>query len=177
MKTTKNDMILSRRNMIVFVILVFIALTTVVLALKGAGITNLFLPDNNKTIEQKQENDTNTIDKQNFIEKTTNQGSNGNNPIEHTSEDITLTSSQEADGSVTIMAQLANYSDGTCNLSIINGNDTYSQTAEIIYQPTFSTCAGFNVPSGKIPAGVWQITLTATSKGATNSKTITAEVK
>ena len=43
----------------------------------------------------------------------------------------------------------------------VNGKK-YSQEAEIIYQPEYSTCAGFSVPISSVGNGSWDISLSVT---------------
>lgn len=66
-------------------------------------------------------------------------------------------------GSVTVMSRLSGIGDGSCNLRATNGNQSYTEEADVIYQPTYSTCAGFSVPVSELGAGNWQITVQATS--------------
>ena len=37
-----------------------------------------------------------------------------------------------------------------------------TQTADVLFQPEFSTCAGFTVPSNQLVAGEWNVQLTIT---------------
>jgi len=90
---------------------------------------------------------------------------------------MTLTASQSG-STVTILTQIQNVSSGTCSLTATNGSSSNTQTAKIIYQPQFSSCAGFSVPVSGVGAGVWSISVTATPSGAApTTKTITLEVK
>ena len=88
-----------------------------------------------------------------------------------------MSTKRENDGSLTITTQLVNYSDGKCDLTIKNGDNTYTQTAPVIYQSTYSTCAGFNIPDNSVPHGTWQISLVVSSKGKVNTNTSSVEVK
>lgn len=78
---------------------------------------------------------------------------------------------------VVVSTQLAGYSDGTCKLTATNGAKTNSQTADVIYAPSFSTCAGFVVPIDDLGHGTWNLTLDVTSGGITSTKTTTYEVR
>lgn len=79
------------------------------------------------------------------------------------SSSITLTASQ-ANDTVTVLNKLSGqgYSSGSCKLNITNQSKTTSQTADIIYQPEYSMCAGFSVPVSTLGAGDWNITLEVT---------------
>lgn len=89
---------------------------------------------------------------------------------------IELTPKQEPDNSVTVLTKLKGYASGQCDLVVVNGQKTVSQSAKVIYQSDFSSCAGFSVPSSQLGAGNWQITLKVTSEGAVTSKTINYQV-
>lgn len=92
-------------------------------------------------------------------------------------DSITLTAAQEG-SSVTILTKLKGFSGGTCELSIANGAKTHTTSADIIYQPEFSSCAGFGVPVSQLGTGQWSIALKATPIGGTAlTKSITLEVK
>lgn len=88
---------------------------------------------------------------------------------------ITITPTIKND-QVIITTKLAGYSDGTCSLTASNGSKTTTQTADVIYAPNFSTCAGFSVPISTLGSGTWTITLNIASGGGTTSKTTLYEV-
>lgn len=92
-----------------------------------------------------------------------------------TSQQIELRA-ETAGQAVTIYTKLAHASSGTCSLRIRNGEREQQQTAAIIYQPEFSSCAGFSIPVVPLGQGQWQIELTVTTDGATLTKTITHKV-
>lgn len=83
---------------------------------------------------------------------------------------------ETAGQAVTVYTKLAHASSGTCSLRIRNGEREQQQTAAIIYQPEFSSCAGFSIPVAPLGQGQWQIELTVTTDGATLTKTITHKV-
>lgn len=88
---------------------------------------------------------------------------------------ITITPSTSGD-TVVITTKLVGYSDGTCTLDVTNGAKTNTQTANVIYAPNYSTCAGFTVPKSSLGSGNWNIALSVLSGGNTTSKTVTYEV-
>lgn len=86
-------------------------------------------------------------------------------------EGVSLSASQSG-SQVVITTKLEGYSDGTCDLTVSNGSRITSQTAQVIYQPEFSTCAGFNVPVSSVGVGTWSITLSINSGGKVGTKSI-----
>lgn len=92
------------------------------------------------------------------------------------SNGITVVAMQ-SNSQVIVTTKLVGYSDGTCNLSITNGAKTFSQSATVIYQPQYSTCAGFTVPVEQLGTGGWTINLTVTSGGITTTKSAAFEAK
>ena len=166
----------ARKKLCVVVIIAVVIISTL-LILETTGVTNFIRSFNSKTTDQVVEDKTNSSNKQDFIEENQKSPNTDNTSIEPTVDDISLSTRRETDGSVTILTELRNYSDGTCDLTIQSGADTYTQAAAIIYQPTFSTCAGFSVPNNTVSHGTWQITLTVTSKGNVNTATTSMEVQ
>lgn len=124
-------------------------------------------------IDDKKETDQTKQDSSNS-KTDINTGTEQKNP---TTDDIEINTSIEVNGNVTILVKLFNYSDGTCNLSITSGQSVYKETAAVIFQPSYSICAGFTVPKESLPKGNWTILLDVISKGITNSKSILTEIK
>jgi hypothetical protein len=77
---------------------------------------------------------------------------------------------------VIVSTKLAGYSDGKCTLTVTNSGQTSTLTADVIYAPGYSTCAGFSIPKATLGAGTWNITLNVDSGGSTTSKSATYEV-
>lgn len=117
-------------------------------------------PDGPTSAQTKQASDMNADNKKTFIES--NQGAeddqnqNTETPI---NVGIELTAKQEANGSVTVTSKLPGVSSGTCTLTVTNGAKETVKTATIIYQPEFSTCAGFSVAQSELGTGVWTLSL------------------
>ena len=173
MKINKtNKQIIHRKLLIAAIVL--ISFIIVLLILELTSITNLINPPshNQKTTTQ-QDDIKNTTDnnKQNLIDSTATPST-----YEPTVDDIIISANRETNGVTTIHTQLANYSDGLCDITITNGNNTYTNSAAIIYQSSYSTCAGFSIPSNTMPDGIWQITLSVVSKGITVTKTISVDI-
>ncbi len=114
--------------------------------------------------------------KKQLIEKekpASDSSNNTNNPSPSNGEKITsLTAKQESNDTVTILTKLVSGTEGKCELAIKNGGQSANRSASIIYQPEFSTCAGFSLPISSVGYGQWSITLTASG----SSKTIQLEV-
>lgn len=90
---------------------------------------------------------------------------------------VELTAKQEG-SSVTILTKMQNISDGSCRLTLTNGAKSTSQTAQVIYQPEFASCAGFSVPVSTLGLGSWDISLMVTpSTGTEVTKSISVVVQ
>lgn len=165
------------RRKILIVVVVLVVLVATFMILEMTGITHFSNLFNKQSVEQKNEADTNSTNKKNLINSKTDNSNTSNTTVEPTSNDISLLARQETDGSVTIFTELKNYSDGTCDLTIKNGAETYTKTVPVLYQASFSTCKGFSIPADTLSNGTWQISLTVTSKGKVNTNTISAEVQ
>ncbi len=87
-----------------------------------------------------------------------------------------LTARQEGEN-IVVLTKLTPVDSGTCTLRITNGTNTYEQRARIIYQPEFSSCAGFSLTKTALSAGKWKITLDTSSGNLSGTKTIELEVK
>lgn len=68
-------------------------------------------------------------------------------------------------------------SDGTCTLTLTNGNTTATKTSGIQALPSSSTCKGFDVPTSELSPGDWNITIAVTINGSTGSASKTLTVK
>lgn len=76
------------------------------------------------------------------------------------------------DSSVVVVTKLQNITSGECSLTATNGSRKTTKTAEIIYAPEHSTCAGFSIPKSEIGTGTWTLTLSVRTASTTLSKTI-----
>lgn len=92
------------------------------------------------------------------------------------SSDVNIEARQSGD-SVVITTQLQKIGDGTCSLEVSSGGRSHNETVDVIYQPSYSSCAGFSVPVNKLRNGTWQITVSATSlSNSTATASTTLEV-
>ena len=128
------------------------------------------------TNSQKDNQDTDTTDTTDVNDKTTKQsvphekekelpqlyeGSNAN-----TSEGLTgviTTKSVMGDNLVirNTVDQLVN--GGTCTLTLTSGSKIITKTAEIVQNPSSSTCAGFDIPITELGKGSWSIEIKVSS--------------
>jgi len=127
-------------------------------------------PNQTSPEQRKADNDT----KQQLIENTNN--TNQGTPPSSASN-IELTTNTDTEGTVTVLTKLFGYSDGTCTLNVQNGTAKISQSADIIYQQEYSTCAGFSVNTSALGSGTWTLDLVVTSKGVSATKQLTVSVK
>lgn len=99
--------------------------------------------------------------KQQYLDKAKSQSQTQPPPPAATSTSLNLTPSQSGT-TVTILTKIQGVSSGSCTLTITNDSKSTEQTAQIIYQPEFSSCAGFSVPVGSLGAGTWNIAVKVT---------------
>lgn len=132
-------------------------------------------PTAEQTEEQKK---TEADSKKEFVESTKDEVLPGTTPATPTSSDsINLSATQDA-GTVTVTSKLSGYSAGSCRLTITNGASSLSENADIIYQPEYSSCAGFSIVKSRLGTGTWDITLYATPSGGSElSKNIKYTVR
>jgi hypothetical protein len=127
------------------------------------------------TAEQiQQASELDADNKQDFIENNTDDGEVVSTPSQPADSSIELSARKEADSTVTVTTKLPGVAAGTCTLEITNGTKSASKSAPVIYQPEFSTCAGFSIPVSEVGSGTWAITLKLA--GTDISKSISLEV-
>jgi hypothetical protein len=80
---------------------------------------------------------------------------------------------QQANGDLLVQTKVTGVSSGTCQLSITGAGAVVNKSAEIIYQSSFSTCAGFTVPVSELTAGSANVRLTVLA----NNKEVAADQK
>lgn len=152
-----------------------VAIAILVFVLEKSGIINLYSPGRPATgpteaqIEEQQQ--TEQKQKKSFIEADNSVAPSTSD----TKSSVELTARQELNGNITVLAKLYGISEGDCSLTITNGSKTYSKVVPIIYQPDFSSCAGYSVQKDELGAGEWSIKLTPTANPSLE-KTITSKV-
>lgn len=169
---------------------ILVVLGALVFILEKMNIVNLVGDKNTPTQgptkdEAEQAAKTAATDKQTYLDQTSKDGTATTQPTSSTptpetpsNTPVSMTLNAKIDGkSVTVTTQIQNISSGTCKLTASNGTTTTSQTAQVIYQPEFSSCAGFSVPKSSLGSGLWSIAVTATpSVGEATTQTTVLEV-
>jgi type II secretory pathway pseudopilin PulG len=160
-----------------------IIITVIVLLVLGIGASAFAIyrsgVDSQSSIEeaqQKQAQDENNQGKKDFIENTTTDGGTSTDTPATTpaSSSVSVTAQKETNGSVTIFSKLTSISAGTCSLTITNGSNVVTKSADVLYQTDYSTCAGFTVSSleaSQLGTGTWSINLSVTVAGAAYADT------
>ena len=127
--------------------------------------------------QQEQERGSSAENKGKFLDSQYSNTDNENTTPNPPSNKIDLTSKQEG-STVVITAKMSGITNGTCTLTITNAGRATTKSAEVIYQPEFSSCAGFAVPVSDVGTGLWTIALSVSAAGGqTASQTSTLEVK
>jgi hypothetical protein len=98
-------------------------------------------------------------------------------PATNTPPPIDLTAKTESNNSVTVIGKFTNVSNGTCLLDVTNGSAVFTAKADVIYEPEYSSCAGFSVPIASLGRGTWTIKLTVNPGTAQSTKTIIYNVQ
>ena len=178
MKHTKN------KKMLVFALTIVLSLAILFAILEKTNTIDIFksnpVTDMNidgPTDEQKQQTAESEAEAKQQLIDNPKDGMVGTTPAgSANSSSITLSAQQEENNTVTVFTKLNGYSTGSCDLSVTNQGKSISQTASVIYQPEFSSCAGFTVSKDSFGAGSWNIKLSVTSNGKTESNNISFEV-
>lgn len=123
-----------------------------------------------KDEEQKQQFLDDTAEKQ--IDSETSEAT-----VQQSEPVITDMTAKQETNTVLILTKLTPVASGECQLKITNGTKTYEQQVRVIYQPEFSSCAGFSVAKSTLGNGLWKITLNTTSGDLSGTKTLDLEVK
>ena len=100
-------------------------------------------------------------------------------PVPAAAKHIELSAEQSSETVVvTTKLREQGFSSGQCVLTITSSGQRSEQHAAIIYQPEYSTCAGFSVPARSLPKGTWHISLAVTPRGGkTLTKTLDKEIR
>ena len=100
-------------------------------------------------------------------------------PVPTSAKYIELSAEQSGETVVvTTKLREQGFSSGQCVLTITSSEQRSEQLAAIIYQPEYSTCAGFSVPARSLPKGAWHISLAVTPLGGkTLTKTLDKEIR
>ncbi len=174
----------SKKNLVLLIVAVVLSVVIVVALLEKTNVINLFSSPTSDTSENgptpeeiAQEENTNADAKQEYLDETYKDKDDQPAPAPADDPSITVTAKQEG-SSVTVLTKIQSVAEGNCKLTATNGAKSTSQEAEVIYQPEFSSCAGFGVPVSTLGSGTWNITLTVMPTGGTAiSKSTTLEVR
>lgn len=172
----------SQKKVWLVILATLLVLVLVFVVLEKTNAINLFGADSNDTNstgptteEIAKEEQANADAKQDYLDDTYKDDTPAPTPANDPS--LTLTAKQEG-SSVTILTKIQSLAEGNCTLTVTNGAKSATQEAAVIYQPEFSSCAGFGVPVSSLGSGTWNIKLTVTPTGGTAiSKSTTLEVK
>lgn len=163
------------KKVLVFTIVALVVLFGTVAALEKFGVIDLIktappVSSGPSPEEQTAQKKAEQQKKQDFVEN----DAPTHPVVESTS--LELSAKQETDGTVTVLTKAHNTPEGTCNLTVTNAGNSYTASAQLIYQPEFSSCAGFSIPVSKLGPGTWNIKLSVVSTDTTE-KIITLEVQ
>ena len=126
-----------------------------------------------KTNKQEQKNAADQ--KRDFLDKETqNEGSKDeSNPVDTKLSSISLEARIQGND-VVITTNLASAPSGTCTLTVtdISSKKTVTKTADVIYTPEQSSCAGFTVPKTSLDGTQWSIRLDVKTPNGDQTKTI-----
>ncbi len=180
-KSVRSNSLRSHKKLLVLAGCILVLLLGLVI-LEATGVINLFGSSKNLTTAQKDAAKTDAAKKKQLTQNypTASPDKTGSSSSTYTppsGSDNVKVSAERAGSSVTVLTKLYGYSDGTCTLAITNASRTFTQTAAVIYQSQFSTCAGFSVPVSQLGTGAWNIKLTVDSQGNTASNTTTLDIK
>ena len=124
----------------------------------------------------KNESNSDSTDKEEFLDNESNP-SNPNTTPSFNSDKVALEIAQTTTA-VNISTKLTNFSGaGTCELKLIKSSSSIVESAEIIYQPEYSTCAGFSINKSRLSAGTWTVNLTVSSEGKSYSQSSEFTIK
>lgn len=86
---------------------------------------------------------------------------------------VTITAANQTNSTIAIRALISGAvsQSGTCSIKITNGSASTSATAPTQALADSSTCQGFNFSSSQLGAGTWDITLTVTIDGQSQTAT------
>lgn len=87
----------------------------------------------------------------------------GENASSSSSLSGAITSKSVTEDTLIIRSTINQLVSGTCTLTMTSGGKTVTKTAEVIQNPSTSSCAGFDVPVSELGSGQWSIDIKVTS--------------
>lgn len=165
----------------------FITLAVAILAAGSIGAYALLKPfdrtpsqsssnnstDDTKKPSKKEQAETDAQQKQEFLD---NEKEESKNPTSQTSPSELELTTQIDGNNLVISSKITNASSGKCNITVTNGKTTVHDSADIIYTPSYSTCAGFSIDKNQFESGTVTITVTAITSESTITQTITHDL-
>lgn len=118
--------------------------------------------DKDKKNDQKptEEDKSNAKQKADFLDK---EKETENKPVEKPKKQtLNLEVKVKADQTV-FLAKIGNISRGTCHLEIKGNGRTIKRSADVVFTPDFSSCAGFSIPKSELNRGRWTASLSVDS--------------
>lgn len=122
--------------------------------------------ENKKTEDKKndqkptEEDKSNAKQKADFLDK---EKETENKPVEKPKKQtLNLEVKVKADQTV-FLAKIGNISRGTCHLEIKGNGRTIKRSADVVFTPDFSSCAGFSIPKSELNRGRWTASLSVDS--------------
>lgn len=112
-------------------------------------------------------------DKQNFLDAESEPGNE--TPPSTTPTSISLEAKDNGQ-SVTVITNLGSLPEGECTLTISSGESSITKSAPVIYNPEYSTCAGFSIKKSELAAKNWTLKLDVIHADKSYSSTITYEL-
>ena len=188
MKITKKN--ISKKQIAVATTVTVLVVCGSIFTLDKIGVISIFTKETVPNIskeptpqEKKSEEKANQDTKESFLntakdeeEKSVEKSKPA--PVPKSSSSIELSADRNGD-SATIIVKLKEqgYSQGKCSLTVVANGKKVAQNADIIYQPEYSTCAGFSIPVSSLGGGQWAISLSITPlNGNPMVKTLTKEI-
>lgn len=124
------------------------------------------------------ENDTDAKTKQDFLDQQKDSSENTTPPPadDVSTKKITIDTQVGQEGTIVVFTKLTNMSYGTCTLTVTKENNQKSYTADVIYQPDYSSCAGFSIKKSDLGSGTWVIRLEVEVDGNKYTQETTADI-
>ena len=180
---------LSKKQILATIIIIIAVICLSIFALDKFGIISIFPQNTTPNIgkeptveEKKSEKDTNQNNKETFLNTPKDDSDNSVEkskpaPVPTDNSSIELSTNKDGDNAVIIIKLKEHgYSQGKCSLTVTSNGKKNTQEAPIIYQPEYSTCAGFSVPISSVGNGQWNISISVTPlNGKPITKTIVKE--
>ena len=168
----------NKKILLITALIIAVVLTSGIVYAISSNVFDSSEQSNKPTQEQVEEQTkTEVDDKQEFIDSTKDEDLPGTNPPAPTSSDsITITTTVDS-GMVTVNTKLSGFNSGSCELTIVNGSRSIVKNADVIYQPEFSTCAGFSILKNELNNGSWSLSLKVTEGSTTITKNSTVSVE